>query len=101
MTSVIALWVGLCCAAKDFSDIDGDRAAGRRTWPVLIGGRRASRILACLAVGGAGATIGAARVAAVPALPAFVIAGGSMRAVVPLGTPLSPGDTVFVGERWF
>jgi polysaccharide export outer membrane protein len=28
-------------------------------------------------------------------------AGGSSRAVVPLGTPLSPGDTVFVGERWF
>ncbi|MEK9280801.1 MULTISPECIES: polysaccharide biosynthesis/export family protein [unclassified Bradyrhizobium] len=28
-------------------------------------------------------------------------AGGAMRAVVPLGTPLSPGDTVLVGERWF
>jgi len=28
-------------------------------------------------------------------------AGGAMRAIVPLGTPLSPGDTVFVGERWF
>jgi len=27
--------------------------------------------------------------------------GGSMRAIVPLGTPLAPGDTVFVGERWF
>jgi polysaccharide export outer membrane protein len=27
--------------------------------------------------------------------------GGSMRAAVPLGTPLNPGDTVFVGERWF
>jgi polysaccharide export outer membrane protein len=27
--------------------------------------------------------------------------GGSMRAVVPLGTPIGPGDTVFVGERWF
>jgi polysaccharide export outer membrane protein len=26
---------------------------------------------------------------------------GSLRAVVPLGTPLSPGDTVMVGERWF
>ncbi len=26
---------------------------------------------------------------------------GTMRAVVPLGTPLSPGDTVLVGERWF
>jgi polysaccharide export outer membrane protein len=27
--------------------------------------------------------------------------GGPVRAVVPLGTPLSPGDTVLVGERWF
>jgi polysaccharide export outer membrane protein len=26
---------------------------------------------------------------------------GPMRVVVPLGTPLSPGDTVQVGERWF
>ena len=26
---------------------------------------------------------------------------GSVRAVVPLGTPLNPGDTVLVGERWF
>src|SRR3954462_1704003 len=28
-------------------------------------------------------------------------ASGSMRAVVPLGTPIHPGDTVLVGERWF
>jgi polysaccharide export outer membrane protein len=26
---------------------------------------------------------------------------GSMRIAVPLGTALSPGDTVLVGERWF
>jgi polysaccharide export outer membrane protein len=26
---------------------------------------------------------------------------GPTRAVVPLGTPLNPGDTVLVGERWF
>jgi polysaccharide export outer membrane protein len=26
---------------------------------------------------------------------------GSVRAVVPLGTPISPGDTLLVGERWF
>ena len=25
----------------------------------------------------------------------------SRRAVVPLGTPISPGDTILVGERWF
>jgi polysaccharide export outer membrane protein len=28
-------------------------------------------------------------------------ASGSARMVVPSGTPLSPGDTVLVGERWF
>jgi polysaccharide biosynthesis/export protein len=28
-------------------------------------------------------------------------ASGAARYVVPLGTPLGPGDTVFVGERWF
>jgi polysaccharide export outer membrane protein len=28
-------------------------------------------------------------------------AGGAMRGVVPLGTSVSPGDTVYVGERWF
>jgi polysaccharide export outer membrane protein len=28
-------------------------------------------------------------------------ARGSLRTIVPLGTPLSPGDTVLVGERWF
>jgi polysaccharide export outer membrane protein len=26
---------------------------------------------------------------------------GSIRAVVPLDTPLGPGDTILVGERWF
>ena len=26
---------------------------------------------------------------------------GSMRVVVPLGTAISPGDTILVGERWF
>jgi polysaccharide export outer membrane protein len=28
-------------------------------------------------------------------------ARGSIRTIVPLGTPIGPGDTVLVGERWF
>jgi polysaccharide export outer membrane protein len=28
-------------------------------------------------------------------------ASGSIRTIVPLGTPINPGDTVLVGERWF
>jgi polysaccharide export outer membrane protein len=28
-------------------------------------------------------------------------AAGSSRVIMPPGTPISPGDTVLVGERWF
>ena len=28
-------------------------------------------------------------------------ASGTSRVIVPPGTPISPGDTVLVGERWF
>jgi polysaccharide export outer membrane protein len=28
-------------------------------------------------------------------------AAGAIRTIVPLGTPIGPGDTVLVGERWF
>jgi polysaccharide biosynthesis/export protein len=28
-------------------------------------------------------------------------ASGSIRTIAPLGTPIGPGDTVLVGERWF
>jgi polysaccharide export outer membrane protein len=28
-------------------------------------------------------------------------AAGASRAIVPLGTPIGPGDTILVGERWF
>ncbi len=58
----MSLWMALVGAvAKDFSDIEGDAASGRRTWVITLGERRA-RILvalsACL-VGG-GYTAGAA-----------------------------------------
>jgi polysaccharide export outer membrane protein len=58
--------------------------------------------------------------AAIPCLLAALVAGGfprrarrhrvtlthadnsdSIRMLVPLGTSLSPGDTLLVGERWF
>lgn len=46
----VAVWVGLCCACKDFSDIEGDAAAGRRTWPVLLGRQRARTLIGALAI---------------------------------------------------
>jgi 4-hydroxybenzoate polyprenyltransferase len=50
MASGLAVWIGLCCASKDFSDIPGDRLAGRHTWPVVLGPQRAARLLAALSV---------------------------------------------------
>ena len=41
-----AAWLGLCAATKDFSDVEGDRLTGRRTWPIVLGERGARRLVA-------------------------------------------------------
>jgi 4-hydroxybenzoate polyprenyltransferase len=74
----VSLWVGVCCASKDFSDIDGDRVAGRHTWPVVLGTRRAARVLSALAVATAvGTVVIAARFGANVA-PAVTLTIGSL-----------------------
>jgi 4-hydroxybenzoate polyprenyltransferase len=67
----------MCCAAKDFSDVDGDRLAGRRTWLVLFGARGAARLLAILAITGAGCVLTISLNAHISVVPACVIAVGS------------------------
>ena len=49
----LSLWMGLGGSTKDLSDTEGDRAAGRRTWPVMLGERkaRAAMAVSALAVG--------------------------------------------------
>lgn len=74
----VAGWVGLCCAAKDFSDVEGDRAAGRRTWPVLLGARRAALLVAVLAIAGATAIALAAHADHLPSMTAVPLALGSI-----------------------
>jgi 4-hydroxybenzoate polyprenyltransferase len=76
--AALALWVALCCAAKDFSDLDGDRLAGRRTWPVLLGARSAARLLALLAMCGAAVVVVTSQLAGLTPLPAIVISTGSV-----------------------
>lgn len=46
VAATLALWVCIACNSKDFSDVDGDTAAGRRTLPVLLGPARAARVIA-------------------------------------------------------
>ena len=48
---MMSLWMGAVGGiAKDLSDVAGDRAAGRRSWPVVFGERRARFALRCAAV---------------------------------------------------
>lgn len=70
--AAIATWIGMCCAAKDFSDVDGDRQDGRRTWPVVLGADRAALVVGVAAVGTASAAMAFAIVAPT-VLPAAVV----------------------------
>ncbi|MDH6113687.1 4-hydroxybenzoate polyprenyltransferase [Kitasatospora sp. MAP12-15] len=48
----MSVWMGgVGGIAKEFSDIDGDRLVGRRTWPIVLGEYRARRLLAIVAIG--------------------------------------------------
>jgi 4-hydroxybenzoate polyprenyltransferase len=48
--AAMALWVGLCSATKDLSDVAGDALAGRLTWPVVFGDRGARRLIAAISL---------------------------------------------------
>ncbi|WP_336087712.1 UbiA prenyltransferase family protein [Nocardia sp. SSK8] len=72
----VAGWVSLCCAVKDFSDVHGDRLAGRRTWPVRFGERRAAQLISALSISFA---------AALCALGVFVAAVLPVAAVLLVG----------------
>lgn len=66
---LLSLWMAAAGNTKDLGDIAGDREAGRRTLPVVLGMRPAAWVItvACCLVGVAGL--------AVPSLPARVVAG--------------------------
>jgi 4-hydroxybenzoate polyprenyltransferase len=73
------LWMGLVGApAKDLSDVRGDREAGRRTLPVLLGEARARR-LAVATAASVGAVVCAAAATLAPLLmwPGLVMLSGA------------------------
>jgi 4-hydroxybenzoate polyprenyltransferase len=46
----MSLWMGLGGSTKDLPDVEGDRLAGRRTWPVVLGERNARLAMAASAL---------------------------------------------------
>jgi 4-hydroxybenzoate polyprenyltransferase len=88
----ISAWVGLCCASKDFSDVDGDRIAGRRTWPVVLGPRNAAWLLGTIAIAGGSAALVGSIVARVAVAPSTALLAGSLLLAVAGGTSASKPD---------
>lgn len=69
--------------AKDLSDVAGDRLAGRRTWPVVLGLERAARLMLLVAFAvAAGSTVAAAVADPELLLPAAALTGGAVALVV-------------------
>lgn len=79
MMVTMSLWMALAGTTKDLSDVAGDRAAGRRTLPVLLGDRGARRLMAGLVVlAGSVLVAGALLVAPALAAPAAVLSVGAL-----------------------
>lgn len=89
----MSLWMGFGGATKDLSDIAGDRLAGRRTLPVVVGDR-AARI--AMAIGasavGWGFLIAAVRWAPSVAPVGFVVCAGSVALAVVVSSNVSRGE---------
>jgi 4-hydroxybenzoate polyprenyltransferase len=74
--SIFLLFLVGAASTKDFSDIEGDRAGGCRTLPILYGARRAAQISA----------------------PFFVLPWLLIPLGVKLQNPWSPGHTILTGN---
>jgi 4-hydroxybenzoate polyprenyltransferase len=89
----MSLWMGFGGATKDLSDIAGDRLAGRRTLPVVVGDR-AARI--AMAIGssavGWGFLLAALRWAPSVAPVGFVVCAGSVALAVVVSSNVSRGE---------
>jgi len=97
--AMMALWMAVGGVTKDLSDVSGDRVAGRRTLPILLGERHARRIMAMVAgaVAGGFVVLAAASPPAVRLASWLVLLGAVILACV-VCTPASRGDAF--RRRW-
>jgi 4-hydroxybenzoate polyprenyltransferase len=79
----MSLWMGLGGSTKDLADVGGDRVAGRRTWPVILGEYNARLAMAASALAvGCGFLVAALQVShGLIGCGAVVLAGSAVLAV--------------------
>ncbi|MEV0578324.1 UbiA family prenyltransferase [Streptomyces sp. NPDC050392] len=91
LVCLFSLWIAVTSSTKDFSDAVGDRAAGRRTWPVLLGARRAAGL-----VGAAGLLVALVLLVAVAGQDRDVL---TLAALVPLAGSVAVAGLLGVMTR--
>lgn len=91
--TALSLWMGVGGMSKELSDISGDRIAGRRTLPIVLGENRARALIALMAVsiGGTFATL-TRSVAPVLTLPSILVMCGSVVLAMCVVAPVSRGN---------
>jgi 4-hydroxybenzoate polyprenyltransferase len=89
----MSTWMGLGGSTKDLSDVEGDRLAGRRTLPLLLGERRARVVNALTAAAVGWSFVACCVLFSSRLLPAAMVvcAGSAVLAAVAL-TSLGDGD---------
>lgn len=75
--AALSAWVAAACSTKDFSDVEGDRLAGRRTLPAVFGLACASWIVSGASLAAALAVVAAAVVAHTAFLAVGLLALGA------------------------
>jgi 4-hydroxybenzoate polyprenyltransferase len=89
---MMSLWMGLGGSTKDLADAKGDRLAGRKTLPVLLGDRRARAVMAVAASSVGWTFVFLCAIRAIGVLPAAVVVfAGSAALSVTVLTSLSRG----------
>lgn len=96
---VLSGWIGIAGSTKDLQHVEGDRLAGRRTLPVVLGERRAARLLGAgamlLSLAGLIVSLTIEPLFCAPAI--LLLVGGTIL----LGSTLSPRAVTFSGYRIF
>lgn len=99
LSVIMSLWMGMAGNTKDLSHVLGDRAAGRRTLPLLLGDAAARRVIAGLTLALGTAAVALAWVGAYTMRPAAMMLAVGACSVVASLAAAEPGSSAIALRR--